>query len=75
VCESGGMAETVYVLVSTPDRERLEAITSDRNRQRKHVERARIFLAANDGGPVQRIADWLRRFSSDVTPDGVLTTR
>jgi hypothetical protein len=69
------MAQTVCVLVSTPDRERLEAITSDRNRQRKHVELARIFLASSDGGPVQRIADWLRRFSSDVTPDGNLTTR
>jgi transposase len=50
------MAQTVCVLVSTLDRQRLEAITSDRNRQRKHIERAGIILACVGGGPVQRIA-------------------
>ena len=29
---------------------------SDRNRQRKHVERAQVILASIGGGPVQRIA-------------------
>ncbi len=43
-------------MVSASDRKRLEAITSDRNRQRKHVERARVILASVGGGPVQPIA-------------------
>ena len=50
------MAQTVWVLVSGRDRQRLEAITSDRNRQRKHIERAQVVLASAGGGPVQQIA-------------------
>ena len=50
------MAQTVCVLVSARDKQRLEAITSDRNRQRKHIERAQVVLASAGGGPVQQIA-------------------
>jgi hypothetical protein len=50
------MAQTVCVLLSATDRQRLEAITLDRNRQRKHIERARVILASAGGGPVQRVA-------------------
>ena len=51
------MAQTVCVIVSALDRRRLEAIVADRNRQRKHVERANVVLASVGGGPVQRIAE------------------
>lgn len=50
------MAQTVCVLVSAPDKQRLEAITLDRNRPRKHMERARVVLASVGSGPVQQIA-------------------
>lgn len=76
------MAQTVCVLVGTPDRQRLEAITSDRNRQRKHVERAQVILASIGGGPVQRTATqvgisrpmvwrWQQRFAEQGV-DGLL---
>ncbi len=51
------MAQTVCVIVSASDTERLEAVVADRNRQRKHVERAEVVLASVGGGPVQRIAE------------------
>ena len=50
------MAQTVCVIVSAADRERLQAIVSDRNRPRKHVERARIVLASAEPEPAQRVA-------------------
>jgi predicted ATP-dependent serine protease len=50
------MAQTVCVLVSTADRQRLEAIAADRNRQRKHIERVEVILASAGGGPVQQVA-------------------
>jgi len=50
------MAQTVCVIVSASDRERLEAIASDHNRPRKHAERARVVLASLAGEPVQRVA-------------------
>jgi transposase len=50
------MAQTVCVIVSAADRERLQAILADRNRRQKHVERARIVLASADRGPAQRVA-------------------
>ena len=50
------MAQTVCVIVSASDRERLEAIASDRNRPQKHAERARVVLASMAGEPVQRVA-------------------
>ena len=52
-CESALMVQTVCVLLNTPDRQRLEAIMLDRNRQRKHSERARVILTSAGGGPVQ----------------------
>ena len=51
------MAQTVCVMVSASDRRRLEAVVSDRKRQRRHVERARIVLASAERGPVQRVAE------------------
>ena len=50
------MAQTVCVIVSAVDRERLEAIVADRNRRQKYVERARIVLASADRGSAQRVA-------------------
>ena len=51
------MAQTVCVVVSVDDRARLEAVVADRNRQRKHVERAEIILTSAGGGPVKAIAE------------------
>jgi transposase len=76
------MAQTVCVIVSASDRKRLEAIASDRNRPRKHVERARVVLGSTTGGPVQRIAAglevsrpmiwrWQQRFA-EAGVDGLL---
>ena len=50
------MAQSVCVLVNAADRERLTAIVADRNRPRKHVERARIVLASADRGSAQTVA-------------------
>ena len=50
------MAQQVCVVLSMTERELLAAIAGDRNRPRKHVERARIVLASADRGPAQRIA-------------------
>jgi hypothetical protein len=44
----GAMAHQVCVVLSTVEREQLAAIVADRNRPRKHVERAGIVLAAAD---------------------------
>jgi hypothetical protein len=38
----GAMAQQVCVVSSAAEREQLAAIVADRNRPRKHVERARI---------------------------------
>ncbi len=76
------MAQTVCVIVSAPDRKRLEAITSDRNRQRKHAERARVVLTSAGRGPVQQVAGavgvsrpmvwrWQQRFA-EAGVDGLL---
>jgi hypothetical protein len=40
------MAQQVCVALSIAEREQLAAIAADRNRPRKHVERARIVLAS-----------------------------
>jgi transposase len=53
---TGLMAQSVWVIVSAVDRERLEAIAADRNQRQKRVERARIVLASADRAPAQRIA-------------------
>ena len=76
------MAQTICVIISTADRERLQAIVEDRNRPQKHVERARIVLASADRGPAQRVAQrlgvsrptvwrWQQRFA-EVGVDGLL---
>src|SRR5450755_3253174 len=76
------MAQTICVIVSASDKERLEAIIADRNRPQKHVERARVVLASAGGGPVQRVAAllgvsrpmvwrWQQRFAEEGT-DGLL---
>ena len=44
------MAQTVCVVLGAAEREQLAAIVADRNRPRKHVERARIVLASADRG-------------------------
>ena len=76
------MAQTVCVRVSTLDRQWLEEITRDRNRQCKHIERAQVILASAGGGPVQQIATqvgvsrpmvwrWQQRFAEEGV-DGLL---
>ena len=42
------MAQQVCVGLSTAERELLAAIPADRNRPRKHVERAHVVLASAD---------------------------
>src|ERR1700730_2315598 len=56
MCYAGFMAQTVCVIVSAVDRERLEAIVVDRNQRQKYVERARIVLASADRHSAQRVA-------------------
>src|SRR5271155_2700225 len=56
MCYTGLMAQSVCVIVSAVDRDRLKAIVADRNQRQKYVERARIVLASADRGPAQRIA-------------------
>jgi transposase len=76
------MAQTVCVLLNALDRMRLEAIASDRNQPRKHVERARVVLASANSRPVQQVATavdvsrpmvwrWQQRFAEDG-PEGLL---
>jgi transposase len=50
------MARQVCVVLSAAEREQLSAIVADRNRPRKHVERARIVLASADRHLAQRVA-------------------
>jgi DNA invertase Pin-like site-specific DNA recombinase len=68
------MAQQVCVVLSTAEREQLAAIAGERNRPRKHVERARIVLASADRHSAQRVAQgigvsrptvwrWQRRFA------------
>src|SRR5205085_7498957 len=52
----GAMAQRVCVVLSSAEREQLAAIAADRNRPRKHVERARIVLASADRHSAQRVA-------------------
>jgi transposase len=76
------MAQTVCVILSSSDRRMLEAIVADRNRPQKHVERARVVLAAASRDPVQVVATrlgvsrpmvwrWQRRFAEEGA-DGLL---
>jgi len=50
------MAQPVCVLLSASDRQRLAAIVADRNRPRKHVERAQVVLASAERRAVQHTA-------------------
>ena len=52
----GAMAQQVCVVLSAVEREQLAAIVADRNRPRKHVERARIVLASADRVSAQQVA-------------------
>ena len=52
----GAMAQRVCVTLSTAERELLAAIAADRNRPRKHIERARIVLASADRTSAQHVA-------------------
>ncbi len=76
------MAQTVCVILSASDRARLELIVADRNRQRKHIERAEVVLASAGHGPVKGVADrvgvsrpmvwrWQQRFA-EAGVDGLL---
>ena len=50
------MGQQVCVVLSAAEREQLAAIVADRNRPRKHVERARIVLASADRHSAQQVA-------------------
>ena len=76
------MAQHVCVVLSTAECEQLAAIAGDRNRPRKHVERARIVLASPDRHAAQRVAQrigvsrptvwrWQQRFAESGV-DGLL---
>jgi transposase len=76
------MAQTVCVIISASDRDSLEALVADRNRKRKHVERAEVVLASAGGRPVQHVAKqvgasrpmvwrWQQRFA-EAGVDGLL---
>jgi Homeodomain-like domain len=52
----GAMARTVCVVLNSTERAQLAAIAADRNRPRKHVERARIVLASADRHSAQQVA-------------------
>ena len=59
------MAQRVCVVLSAAEREQLAAIAADRNRPRKHVERARIVLASGDRHSAQRVAQSTRHQPAD----------
>jgi transposase len=78
----GGHGAQVCVVVSDGEREQLAAIAADRNRPRKHVERARIVLASADRGSAQQVAQsvgvsrptvwrWQQRFA-EIGVEGLL---
>src|ERR1700688_3786049 len=50
------MAQTVCILLGDEDRLRLAGIAGDRNRQHKHVQRARIVLLSGERLPVLAVA-------------------
>jgi len=76
------MAQQVCVVLSAPEREQLAATSADRNRPRKHIERAQIVLASADRHPVEQVARsigvsrstvwrWQQRFAESGV-DGLL---
>jgi hypothetical protein len=56
ICDSGGMAQTVNVIVCPEDRQRLLAIIGDRNRPFKQIQRAKIVLFSTERLPVLDVA-------------------
>jgi transposase len=79
------MAQQICVVLNAAEREQLAAIAADRNRPRKHVERARIVLASADRRSVQQVAQsigvsrptvwrWQLRFAESGV-DGLLRDR
>src|SRR5258708_2804480 len=52
---TGAMAQQVCVVLGAAEREQLAAIVADRNRPRKHVERACIVLASADRHSAQQV--------------------
>jgi transposase len=82
----GAMAQQVCVVLSTAEREQLAAIVADRNRRRKHVERAGIVLASADRHSAQQVAQrisvsrptvwrWQQRFAALSVLDGTVIGR
>src|SRR5215472_7116325 len=79
------MAQQVCVVLSAAERDQLAAIAADRNRPRKHIERAQMVLASADRQPAQRVAQsigvsrptvwrWQQRFAESGI-DGLLRDR
>ena len=79
------MAQQVCVVLSAAEREQLAAIAANRNRPRKHIERAQIVLASADRHPAQQVAKrigisrptvwrWQQRFAENGI-DGLLRDR
>src|SRR6516165_6102950 len=79
---TGAMAQQICVVLSAAEREQLAAIAADRNRPRKHIERAQIVLASADRHPAQQVAQsigvsrptvwrWQQRFAESGI-DGLL---
>jgi hypothetical protein len=88
ICDTGpwawgwAMGQQVCVVLSAAEREQLAAIAADRNRPRKHIERAQIVLASADRHPAQQVAQsigvsrptvwrWQQRFAESGI-DGLL---
>jgi hypothetical protein len=76
------MAQQVCVVVSAAERAQLTPIAADRNRPRKHAERARIVLASADRHSAQQVAQsigisrptvwrWQQRFA-EMGVEGLL---
>ena len=76
------MAQQVCVVLRVAERQQLAAIAADRNRPRKHVERARMVLASADRHSAQWVAHsigvsrptvwrWQQRFAESGI-DGLL---
>lgn len=76
------MAQTVSIILSDEERERLEAIASDRSRALKHIQRAKIVLFSAERLPVLEVAQradvsrpvvwrWQQRYAEEGV-DGLL---
>ena len=70
------MAQTLSIVLSAADRERLATIVADRNRPHKHIQRARIILHSAERLPVLEVASragvsrpavwrWQQRFAEE----------